>query len=176
MLRANLIRIKCAGQNRYKLERFSKTKYFRDIYSLTDSFRLQMSMTNHLAGRAGQKNFLEPLPPPAWAMTEAWDFIIMPARTQKGGRNNTLLVDSAYRNKSRSIIQTNFIIKAVKGKKLPKWWKGLMTSRFLLPPLFRKSCGDKTTNAVYIKKALAKFLVIFKAERSVLSYATLRTI
>jgi hypothetical protein len=42
--------------------------------------------------------------------------------------------------------------------------QGLLTAFFLLPTLFKKGTG-LTVYAVYIKKALAKFLVIFKQKR-----------
>ncbi len=75
-----------------------------------------------------------------------------------------LLVDRTFGDKSLSIIQRNCSIKAVKDKKMPKWWKGSPILWLPMLPLYSNS-GDKTVDAASVKKALATSQPIFKPKR-----------
>jgi hypothetical protein len=75
-----------------------------------------------------------------------------------------LSVNDTYGDKTLSVIQTNHIIKAVKGKKLTKMMKRITNVVLPLPPMFRKP-GSKTVNAAHLAKSLATFQLIFKPKK-----------
>jgi hypothetical protein len=77
---------------------------------------------------------------------EARIFIVALPDLQKIGMNKTVGRQYLWGQD-----QTNYIIKAVKDEKLPKWRKGWWTSWMLSP----YPSGGETVNAVYITKALA---------------------
>jgi hypothetical protein len=71
-----------------------------------------------------------------------------------------MFVNNTYGDKTLSIVQIDFIIRAVEDEKRPKWRKWPPTLPLPLPPLYTKS-GGKTVDAASFKKALTTSQPIF---------------
>jgi hypothetical protein len=72
-------RAKCLIQ--CKLERFFKNKYTSDSYSLSNSFREQLALISHLAGRPVRPSYI-PLPNLVKAMTVMQDLVASLSRAE----------------------------------------------------------------------------------------------
>jgi hypothetical protein len=145
------------------LQRWHKNRYFGDSYSLSKSFWARTAQINRLTGRASQ-SALEAATPSSPGYDGGAHFH---RRARQGCQKSArikMLVDNTYGDKILSMIQIDFIIRAVKDKKRPKWQKWPPNSQLPSLPPYAWS-GGKTADAASLKKAQATSNPIFKPKR-----------
>ncbi len=120
---------------RYTLERWCKNIYFWDGFSMSETFWSRTAQISRLTSRASQSALGTATP-----SNPGYDGSTYFCRRARQGFQKSagikLLVDNMLGNKTLSIIYTNFIIIAVKDKKIPKWWKWPPTTWMPSPPLY----------------------------------------
>jgi hypothetical protein len=148
------------------LQRWRKNKYFGDGYLLSDSLSAHRSGISHLTSRAGQSTLATDTP---YSLGHDWGAHFRCCARQGCQKlaRIKMLVYNMFWDKTLSIIQTNYIIKAVR-QKMPKWQKGLPKSWLLSSPPYARS-GSKTADAASSKKAQTMSQLIFKPKRPISS-------